>query len=79
LKNTILNCIGQYSLIWFLLPESIIHIEFVEQHQFDKPLDNLPHGLEYLNLQFQNKYSHTISNLPNSIKYLELGQYNFPI
>ena len=62
-----------------LLPESIKHIEFVEDMKFDKSLDNLPSQLEYLNLQFQNECNVTISNLPNSIKYLELGTYELEI
>ncbi len=53
------------------LPGNVKKIVFMQSGLFNKPIDYLPQGLEYLVLP--NSFNYPLNNLPNSLKILELG------
>jgi hypothetical protein len=76
-ENTILNCIIQYSLIWFLLPESleILHLA----GKFNYPVNNLPREIKELRI-LGWKFNHSIESLPDFLEILQLHcTYKLPI
>ena len=46
-----------------------------EDYDFNKPIGNLPNGLEYLELR--GNFNQPLDNLPNTLKYLYINSFKF--
>ncbi len=68
------NCINRTSIFnhpLYYLPNNLTHLVFLENSDFNHPIDNLPLTLEFLELN--GYFNYPLNNLPDNLKYLKIG------